>query len=107
MIAFTLDPTTVVQIVLTILMPIAVGLVTAKTASSSIKSWLLAGLTVLASTLTELATALANDTTFDMGIAILAAVPAFAISVSTYYGLWKPTGVAGKAQSVEKTTLIR
>ena len=104
---FTLDPATVVQLLLTVIMPIAVGLVTTRTTSSAAKAWLLASLTLATSLLTELGSALAGNTPYDLGIALLAAIPAFAISVATYYGLWKPTGVGGAAQDVERTTLLR
>lgn len=104
---FTLDPLAIVQLILTVLMPIAVGLVTTRTTSGAIKAWLLAAFTLVSSILTELANALNTNTTFDLGIALVAAVPYFAISVAIYYGLWKPTGVGTKAQEVEATTLVR
>lgn len=106
MIVFSLDPATVVQLLLTVFMPIAVGLVTTRTTSGAIKAWLLAGLTLVTSLLTELGSALASNVPYDLGVALLVAIPAFAISVATYYGLWKPTGVGGAAQDVERTTLI-
>ena len=98
MITFTLDPATTVQIILTVIMPIMVGLVTTKTTSSALKAWLLAGATLLTSVLAGLYNALMAGTAFDIGIALLAAIPAFAISVAMHYGLWKPTGVSEKAQ---------
>lgn len=107
MVVFSLDPATVVQLLLTIIMPIAVGLVTTRTTSGSSKAWLLAGLTLVTSLLTQLASSIANNTAYDLGVALLAAIPAFAISVSTYYGLWKPTGVGEAAQDVKPTTLVR
>lgn len=99
-IAFTLDPATVVQIVLTVILPILVGLVTTRVTSGAVKAWLLAGLTLLTSLVTELARAIASGETYDLGLALLAAFPAFAISVALHYGLLKPTGVSEKAQSV-------
>ena len=107
MFVFTLDPLAIVQLILTVVMPIAVGLVTTRTTSGSIKAWLLAAFTLVTSILTELANALTTGTPFDIGIALVAAIPAFAISVATYYGLWKPTGVGVKAQDVEATTLVK
>lgn len=104
---FTLDPAAIVQLILTVVMPIAVGLVTTRTTSGAIKAWLLAAFTLVTSMLTELADALANATPFDVGVALLATIPMFAISVATYYGLWKPTGVGVKAQEVEATTFVR
>lgn len=99
-IVFTLDPATIIQLILSVFMPIAVGLVTSRVTSGSIKAWLLASFTLVASILTQLGAAIAAHTTFDLGIALLAVIPAFAISVATYYGLWKPTGIAGRAQDV-------
>lgn len=106
-IVFTLDPALVVQLVLAVLLPICVGLVTTRVTSGSVKAWLLAGLTLTTSVVTQLADAIANATAFDLGLALLATIPAFAISVATYYGLWKPTGVGTAAQDFEPTTLIQ
>lgn len=101
--AFTLDPATVVQLALTVILPILVGLVTTRITSSAAKAWLLAALTLITSIVAELARALATGTTFDVGAAVLVAVPAFAISVATHYGLWKPTGVAETLKDVGRT----
>lgn len=106
-IAFTLDPALVVQMLLAFIMPVVVALVSTRVTASNVRSWLLAGLTVVTSLLTELARSIATDTTFDVGLALLAALPAFVVSVSTYYGLWKPTGVADAAQGVEATKLVK
>lgn len=106
-IVFSVDPAMVVQLVLAVLLPIAVGLVTTRVTAGSTKAWLLAALTLVTSTVTQLASAIANNTSFDVGLALVAAIPAFAISVATYYGLWKPTGVGAAAQDVESTTLVR
>lgn len=107
MFEFTLDPLAVVQLVLTVIMPIAVGLVTTRTTSGSLKAWLLAAFTLVTSLLLQLADALSSASSFDLGVALLSAIPAFAISVATYYGLWKPTGVGKAAQDVDSTTLVR
>lgn len=106
-ILFTLDPAVVIQLVLTTVMPIAVGLVTTRTTSGAVKAWLLAAFTLVTSILTGLGAALANGTPFDLGLALLSAIPAFAISVATYYGLWKPTGIGKAAQDVEATTIVK
>lgn len=105
-IVFSLDWAIVVQIVLAVVLPIAVGLVTTRVTKGSTKAWLLAGLTLVTSVVTQVAVAIANTVAFDLGLALLAAVPSFAISVATYYGLWKPTGVGEAAQEVEATTLV-
>lgn len=107
MFVFTLDPALVVQLILAVFLPIGVGLVTTRVTSGSKKAWLLAGLSLLTSLLTQLGAALASHTAFDIGLALLAVIPAFAISVATYYGLWKPTGIGRAAQDVELTTLVK
>ena len=107
MIVFTLEPALVIQLILTVLMPIAVGLVTTRTTSGAIKAWLLAGLTLASALLTQMGAAIAGGTAFDLGLALLSTIPAFAISVATYYGLWKPTGVGQAVQDVEPTTLVK
>lgn len=99
-IAFTLDPLTIVQFVIAFLLPVLVGLVTTRVTSGSLKAVLLASLTLATSLLVELARAIGAGETYDFGIALFVALPAFVVSVSTHYGLWKPTGVAGAAQSV-------
>lgn len=104
---FTLEPTLVIQLLLTVIMPIAVGLVTTRTTRGSIKAWLLAGFTLASTLLTGLSEAVASNMPFDVGLALLTAIPAFAISVATYYGLWKPTGIGGRAQDVQATTLVK
>ncbi len=106
MFVFTLDPALVIQLILAVLLPILVGLVTTRVTKSSIKAWLLAGLTLVTALVTQLGAAVAADTPFDVGLALLSVIPAFAISVATYYGLWKPTGVGTAAQDVEATTLV-
>lgn len=90
---FTLDTATNVQIALTVILPILVGLVTTRITSSGTKAWLLAALTLVTSLLVEFGRAVESGTTYDLGTALQMAVPAFAISVATHYGLWKPTGV--------------
>lgn len=98
MVTFTLDAAITIQLILTVIMPIVVGLITKRTTSSAIKAWLLAGTTLATSVLTGLYDAVINSGVFDLGMALLIAIPAFAISVATHYGLWKPTGVSEAAQ---------
>jgi len=107
MFVFTLDPALVVQLILAVFLPIAVGLVTTRVTSGAKKAWLLAGLSLVTSLFTQLGAALASHSAFDIGLALLAVIPAFAISVATYYGLWKPTGIGQAAQDVNVTTLVK
>ena len=102
-VAFTLDPQTVVQLVIAFVLPVAVGLVTTRVTKSGRKAWLLASLSLVTSLLLELARALSRGETYDIGVALLAALPAFVVSVSSHYGLWKPTGVADKVADLLRT----
>lgn len=98
-VAFTLDPLAVVQLCIAVVLPVLVGLVTTRVTSSGAKATLLAALSLFSSLLVELARALTDGVTYDLGVALLAALPAFVVSVATHYGLWKPTGVTDKVQA--------
>lgn len=102
-VVFTLDPLTVVQFVIAFILPVLVGLVTTRVSGSAMKAWLLAGLSLVTSLLVELARALTSGETYDLGLALFAALPAFVVSVSSHYGLWKATGVTDRVQSVGVT----
>jgi hypothetical protein len=104
---FTVDPALVIQLVLAVLLPIAVGFVTTRVTAAAKKAWLLAALTLVTSVVTGLSIAVADNTAFDIGRALFLALPQFCISVAMYYGLWKPTGIAQKAQDVDGPTLVR
>lgn len=100
MITFTLDPATVVQFAVAFVLPLLVGLVTTRVTHGGIKAVLLAGLTLVSSLLVELGESIVAGTVFDLGHALMLALPAFVVSVATHFGLWKPTGLADKAQGV-------
>jgi hypothetical protein len=99
-VAFTLDPGAVVQLIIAFVLPVAVGLVTTRVTSAGRKAWLLAGLSLLTSLLVELGRAITAGVPYDVGVALLAALPAFVVSVASHYGLWKATGVSAAVQSV-------
>lgn len=107
MFVFSLPPALVIQLLLAVLLPIAVGLVTTRVTSGAKKAWLLAGLTLVTSLITGIGDAVTRNVSFDIGVALFLALPAFCISVAMYYGLWKPTGIGAAAQDVEATTLVR
>lgn len=109
-VAFTLDPATVVQLLIAFILPVLVGLVTTRVTSPAVKAWLLAGLSLITSLLVELGRSITSGTTYDLGVALLAALPAFVVSVATHYGLWKPTGVSATVQDIgvkDPSTLLR
>jgi len=99
-VAFTLDPATVVHILVAFVLPALVGLVTTRVTKPAVKAWTLAGLSLLTSLLIEAGRALTAAATYDLGVALLAALPAFVVSVASYHGLLKPTGITARAQDM-------
>lgn len=106
-ILFTLDPATIIQLILTVVMPIAVGLVTRPETPAAVKAWLLATFTLVSAMLTQLAVAISIGEPFNIGMALLSVIPQFAFSVANYYGLLKPIGVTKAAQQVDSTTIVK
>lgn len=99
-IVFTFDPALVLQAVITVVLPVLVGLVTKKITSSGAKAVLLAALSVASSLLTEILNATQSGMTYDLGRGLVMALMTFVGAVALHYGLFKPTGVAEKAQEV-------
>lgn len=97
-IVFTLDPGLIVQLLVSTVLPLAVGLVTKTVTHGGIKALLLAALSLITSLLVELGETIASGSTFDLGRSLLLALPTFLIAVGMHYGLWKPTGTAVAAQ---------
>lgn len=99
-ILFNLDPTLVIQLLVSTVLPLLVGLVTTKFTSGGLKAILLAGLALVTSLLVELGNAVAAGVPYDLGAGLLLAIPTFLIAVGMHYGLWKPVGASEKAQEV-------
>jgi hypothetical protein len=97
-IVFTTDPGLVIQLLVSTVLPLLVGLVTTRVTHGGVKAVLLAGLALLTSLLTELGVAFAAGETYDWGRGLLLALPTFLIAVGMHYGLWKPVGAATAAQ---------
>lgn len=90
----------VLTLIIGTVMPIVVGLVTTRVTSGAIKAWLLAGLTLVTTVFQAMLLAAQSGIPFELGAILVSAVQQFIISVAIYYGLWKPTGIAGAAQDV-------
>lgn len=97
---FTLDGAAVIQFLVAFILPVLVGLVTTRATSGGVKAWALAGLTLVTSLLVEAGRALGSGEVYDLGVALLTALPAFVVSVASHYGLLKPTGISEAAQRV-------
>lgn len=99
MIFVEVEPVQVITLLVAVIFPVLVGLVTTRVTEPGRKAMFLAGLTVLAGLGSELTAALTNQTPYNLGAALLTAFGAFIVAVAMHYGLWKPTGVAGRAQA--------
>lgn len=80
------------------ILPLLVGLVTTRETNASRKAVLLAALSVLVPLVAELAQALSSGTVYDLSQALIMAFTGFLVSVGMHFGLWKPTGLADRAQ---------
>lgn len=99
MIVFDIPAWQIFTLLAGIILPLAVGLVTTKVTNAGRKAVILAALAVGISLATELAAALQQGETYNLGLALLTGVGTFLVAVGTHYGFWKPTGVTDKAQS--------
>ncbi|WDH80215.1 hypothetical protein PTQ19_07225 [Microbacterium esteraromaticum] len=104
---FTLDPALVIQLLVSTVLPLLVGLVTKTVTSGGVKAVLLALFALASSLLTELGVAISNGTVYDVGQGLLLALPTFLIAVGLHYGLWKPTGTSARAQQMfDRNTIV-
>ena len=100
MISFTLDPALIIQLLVSTVLPLLVGLVTKTVTRPGVRAVLLATFALATSLLVELGNAIAAGTVYDIGQGLLLAIPTFLIAVGMHYGIWKPTGTAVKAQEL-------
>lgn len=98
MITFDIPLPAILTLLASTIFPTLVGLVTKRTTSPGVKAILLAALALVAQLATELAEALRDGTSYNLGMALILGLASFIIAVAMHYGLWKPTGVAVKAQ---------
>jgi hypothetical protein len=80
---------------ISVALPVLVGLVTTRVTHAGTKAVLLLGLTALNGFLIELQ---AGGDGYDVGAAVTLTLVSFGTAVLSHFGLWKPTGVSGKAQ---------
>jgi hypothetical protein len=82
-------------LLISVVLPVLVGLVTTRVTHAGVKAVLLLALSTLNGFLVEFA---AGGPGYNVGTAAVLALVAFATGVLAHFGLWKPTGVAGRAQ---------
>lgn len=101
----SLDTAYWLGLLISVVLPVLVGLVTTRVTSPGVKAVLLLALTALNGFLVELAGPHGDD--YSVGSAVLLWGISFATGVLSHFGLWKPTGVSGKAQDVGSGSSVR
>jgi hypothetical protein len=81
-------------------LPVLVGLATTRVTHAGVKAVLLLALTAANGFLVELANA---GDGYDLGSAVVLTLVSFGTAVLSHFGLWKPTGVSGRAQDSLRT----
>lgn len=82
-------------LLISVVLPVLVGLVTTRVTHAGTKAVLLLALSTINGLLVEVAS---PGPGFDLGTAAILALVSFATGVLSHFGLWKPAGVSGKAQ---------
>jgi hypothetical protein len=83
-------------LLVSVVLPVLVGLVTTRVTSAGVKSVLLLALSTATGFVTEYAGP--HDAGYSVGTAAVLSLIAFATGVLSHFGFWKPVGVAGRAQ---------
>lgn len=91
----TLDAAYWYGLVITFILPLLVGLVTTRVTHPGTKAVVLLALAAADSFIVELA---AGGPGWNAGNALVLTLVNFTLAVATHFGLWKPTGVARRAQ---------
>ncbi|MFF4552685.1 hypothetical protein [Streptomyces sp. NPDC001422] len=94
----SLDSAYWLGLAISVVLPVLVGLVTTRVTSAGTKAVLLLALTAANGFLVELAGP--HPDGWDIGTAVVLTLVSFGTAVLSHFGLWKPTGVSGKAQAV-------
>jgi hypothetical protein len=90
-----LDKAYWIGLAVSVVLPVLVGLVTTRITRPGVKAVLLLALSGLNGFLVEAA---APGPDYDVQNAVILTLVAFGTGVLSHFGLWKPTGVSGKAQ---------
>jgi hypothetical protein len=87
---------------ISVALPVLVGLVTTRVTHPGAKAVLLLFLAALNGFLVELAGP--HKDGYDLGTAVVLSLVSFGTAVLSHFGLWKPTGVSGRAQDTLVTS---
>ncbi len=92
-----LDKAYWIGLLISVILPVLVGLVTTRVTHPGLKGVLLLALSTANGFLVELAN---PGPDYDLQTAIVLSLVAFGTGVLAHFGLWKPAGVSVKAQAV-------
>jgi hypothetical protein len=83
-------------LLVSVVLPVLVGLVTTRVTNAGVKAVLLLALSTATGFVTEYAGP--HDAGYSVGTAAVLALVSFATGVLAHFGFWKPVGVSGRAQ---------
>jgi len=83
-------------LLVSVILPVLVGLVTTRVTNAGIKAVLLLALSTATGFVTEYAGP--HDAGYSVGTAAVLALVSFGTGVLSHFGFWKPVGVSGRAQ---------
>jgi hypothetical protein len=83
-------------LLVSVVLPVLVGLVTTRITNAGIKAVLLLALSTATGLVTEYAGP--HDAGYSVGTAAVLALVSFGTGVLSHFGFWKPVGVSGRAQ---------
>lgn len=83
-------------LLVSVVLPVLVGLVTTRVTNAGVKAVLLLALSAATGFVTEYAGP--HDAGYSVGTAAVLALVSFATGVLSHFGFWKPVGVSGRAQ---------
>ena len=95
----TATTTELVGLLVSVVLPLLVGLVTKASTSSGVKAVILAVLAAITGVAITWQQANSNGISWDWKTAVIAALISFLVAVGTHFGFWKPTLVTAAAQS--------
>ncbi|WP_037821889.1 hypothetical protein [Streptomyces sp. NRRL B-24720] len=97
----SLDTAYWLGLAVSVVLPVLVGLVTTRVTNAGTKAVLLLALSTLNGFLVEYA---GHGDGYSVGTAAVLSLVTFGTAVLSHFGLWKPTGVSGKAQDSLRTS---
>lgn len=100
MIEFDIPLPLVVGLLVSIGLPLLVGLVTKTVTHSGVKAALLAALSAVNGLLVEFSAALSENEPYNLGTGLLLALGSFLVAVGIHYGIYRPTGATQAVQEV-------